>query len=289
MKLPSLLKYSVGALALIVPASAQVLMLDFGPTAATLTDRASSPYHTATSGFTDTQWNTIGTGDVASGLKWSNNTNATGISINLGVSAASATTINLGNNPASTNALGTSVKTGIYSGTRAAKDGIFSGTTGQSVAVGAEISGLAAGTYDIYITGRNTNSAFASSMRFYAGKAASSGNFDFNNGFALDTIAYQDNTPSPTPPYNLSAGATAQNASWQETGTYANYGKFTISLSAGEVLQLASLGGGGANGEFRGFLNSIQIVSSIPEPSSFALLAGAGALMIVGIRRRRSV
>ena len=55
-------------------ASAQVLMLDFGPTAASGGDLTNSPYHTANTGFSGTTWNTVGVVDVSSGLLFSNTT-----------------------------------------------------------------------------------------------------------------------------------------------------------------------------------------------------------------------
>ncbi|MFA6959211.1 MAG: hypothetical protein WC205_00490 [Opitutaceae bacterium] len=48
--------------------------------------------------------------------------------------------------------------TGVYAGTSASRDDIFTGVNSGTIrAVDLQISGLAAGTYDIYITGRNTN------------------------------------------------------------------------------------------------------------------------------------
>jgi len=88
MKLSLFIVGCACAFAVPLSASAQVLMLDFGPTAATGTDRTNSPYHTANGAFTDTTWNTLGTADVASGIVWSDNTAATGISINLGATTS---------------------------------------------------------------------------------------------------------------------------------------------------------------------------------------------------------
>lgn len=59
--------------------------------------------------------------------------------------------------------------------------------------------------------------------------------------------------------------------------------KLSISITAGEYLNVASYGG---TGEGRGFLNSVQIVSAIPEPSTYAALAGTGALLLAFMRRR---
>lgn len=275
MKLTTAIAGCACALASCLTASAQVLMLDFGPTTASGTDRLNSPYHTANSSFTDTSWNTIGAADVSSGLLYSNAAAATGISVNLGATTADGVTmIGIDTVPSNATGLtGSAMTSGVYAGTAPGRDGIFTGSNGSSSRyVGAQIGGLSAGTYDIYLTGRNTNTTAGHEQNFYAGKSSAAGNFDASTLATLAITYY--------------AAPTSQNDVWSGSGGLINYAKFSVTLTSGEFLNLAVRGG---TGDARGFLNSIQIVntSTIPEPSSFALLAGLLGLGTTALRRRR--
>lgn len=279
MKTPFTTLCLASTLVFAIPASAQVLMLDFGPTAAA--NPTSSPYHSANPQFTDSTWNVVGTNDVKNGsLKWSNgstNTASAEIQLDLGATtSAGVTTIGLGNAPSNgTGLTGSAINGGVYANT-AARDGIFTGdNNGHSRYIGLQIGGLGPGTYEIYITGRNTNTTAGHTQTFYAGKSATGGDFDVANTavFASQTLTYF-------------ASPTDQNNGWQAYGTsLANYAKFSITLSAGEFIQIAVTGG---SGELRGFLNSVQIVntSAIPEPSVFGIIAGTGVLFVACVRRR---
>lgn len=272
-------------------ASAQVLMFDFGPTTTTAT--TNSPYHTANNSFTDGSWNQIGTADPGS-LVYSNGATATGISLNLGGSASNATlgTIALATQPSNSSALNsngaTATTAGVYAGTSVGKDGIFHANAALSSparnvgSVGLQISGLAAGTYDIYLTGRNTNltsSSFSGGtfqlITGYAGASGSSGDFAFGS------YASGSNT------FTSVGGSTAAWVAGE------NYIKLTVTLGANEFLNIATSGagstGGGTTIDQRGFLNSLQIVpvAAIPEPSSCAVVAGALAVSAASLRRRR--
>lgn len=280
MKLTTLIAGFACALAASLSTSAQVLMLDFGPTVADGGSLTSSPYHSVTPGFTDPTWNTIGVNDVAaSGLLWSNATptTATGVSLSIGAtSEATSRTINLATNPSNSSALGNTVNTGLYSGTSVITDGIFNGSTGNTRAVGVQIGGLTAGTYDVYISGRNTNTSATQTQNFYAGSGPASGTFTFAtadsttaaNGYQTASITYANGT----------AGSTV----WAPGS---NYVKLTVTLTGSDVLNIAALGG---TGESRGFLNMIQVVP-IPESSTFAALAGAGSLLFAFTRRQRAL
>jgi hypothetical protein len=257
-------------------ASAQVIMLDFGPTAATGANLTNSPYHTS-SGSTDNNWNTFSTADRLSGLSYSTSAaaTATGVSVNLG-SATTGTTINLDTQPVTSSALGNPTSAGIYAGSSVGTDGIFTTTNGATgvTRVGMQVGGLQAGTYDIYITARNTNTAALAAtytQTAYIGTSSTLGNFDFSGFTNLGTLTYAN-----------------PNASTSFTSTWVqgeNYLKLSVTLSANDYLNLAIAGGGSEN---RGFLNSVQIVNTtiIPEPSAFAAFAGLGALGLVGLRRR---
>jgi hypothetical protein len=254
-------------------ASAQVIMLDFGPTTASGANLTNSPYHSANGSFSGSTWNTLGTADSSS-IVFSNNS-ASGVSVDLG-QATTTTTINLATQPVSSSALGNPTGGGIYAGNSVGTDGIFTTTNGTTgvTRVGMQVGGLLAGTYDIYITARNTNTAAAAAtytQTAYIGTSSTSGNFDFSGFTNLGTLTYAN-----------------PNASTSFTSTWVqgeNYLKLSVTLAANDFLNLAIAGGGSEN---RGFLNSVQIVNTtiVPEPSSFAALAGLGALGLVGLRRR---
>lgn len=264
--------------------SAQVLMVDFGPTA--VVNATNSPYHTAKSGFTDAVWNGVTNVDPSSTLNYSNGTPATGISINLGGSKVDAApdlnTILLATQPTGSG-LGSQTNTGVYGGT-AALDGIFHTSKSTSNvanigSVGLQITGLQAGTYEIYLTGRNTNLSSTSfpnstvqTITAYAGAGTAGADFSFGS------YASGSNTFSSTGSYT---------GSWVQGE---NYIKLTVTLANGQALNIASSGAlstaGGTTKEQRGFINSLQIVA-IPEPSSYAAVVGAFAVSAAALRRRR--
>lgn len=290
--LTPLLAFTLG---LTATAQAQVLMLDFGPTATGAA--TNSPYHTVNPSFNQTSWNTINSNAVAAGgLTYSNGSTATGISLNLGTATGTsntvpATTLNVLTPSTSFSALGSAVNTGIYANNSVGTDGVLisGGSAGAFASVGLQIGGLAAGKYDIYVTSQNTNSALSYRQNVYAGTSAASGNFTYAlsstgtggsavgaaaSGYSLATVAYN---------------GTNSTVAWTEATSgslFGNYTKLSVTLSSGNFLNLAVTG---QFNEDRGFLNSIQIVntSSIPEPSTYALLGGAAMLGVVILRRRR--
>jgi len=256
---------SILLLAVAANTALAALLFDFGPTAPTGSE-TNSPFHVAT-GSTDTNWNVLGIADSSS-LVNSDGTAATGLSLNLGAgSAAAPTLINLANQPDSSLALGTVVSAGVYAGNSVGKDGIFEGTGSEVRSIGFQLSGLAAGTYDIYLTTRNTNTSAAYTMTSFAANGTA-GNFD-HASYTSRALTYL-------------SGATAATGAWVEEGNASeNYTKFTVTLAAGEVLNVAVAGDAV---QTRGFLNSAAIVA-IPEPGSATLLAfGLGTL---GLCRRR--
>lgn len=245
-------------------ATAQVLMLDFGPT--TALSPTKSPYHTVNTTFTDTNWNTLSNVDPTSALLFSDGTTSTAM-LNLGATTAGSTTVNLSTDPSSTSALGASYPAGnlsIYANTSVGRDGIFNTA---NTATGFQVRGLDAGTYDIYVVSRNTStsSATAYTETIRVGTSSTSGNFDFSS-YSSKALTYSGVSTSTV---------------WQED---VHYVKFSFTLASGEYLNVAVSGTGS---ETRGFINAVQIVSTIPEPASVALLSGFGVLGLVAARRRR--
>lgn len=267
MKSTFLTPLLVIALGLTATAQAQVLMLDFGPTV-TATP-ANSPYGTGAGA--SPSWNQVQLTDVNSGLLYADGTAATGVVLNLGT-ATSTTTLSLSTQPSTSGALGGIFSSGVYGSGSVGTDGIFSGTNTAINTVGFQLGGLAAGTYDVYITARNTSrddTTSGYSQVVKVGTSASSGNFDYS-GYSSKTLTYAGSTSS---------------ASWVENG---NYLKMSVTLTSGDLLNLAVTGSGA---DLRGFLNSVQIVntsSAVPEPSTYAAIGGVVALgFAAGARRRR--
>lgn len=257
-------------MASVLPLHAAPLMLNFASNGNAVTNvsptfdaRVSAGHAAGAISLTDVAWNTLQTGDIASGLIWGDGTAAAGISVNLGVSSSGSDVINFANNPSSVG-LGSTVTTGIYSDTRVARYGIWGGgSAGQNIALGVRIDGLVAGTYQIYVTGKNTNSSNNLASIFYA-SAGSGDLYDFSS---ITNTAGVANTTSVSGAYAVGV----------------NYGLLTVTLGTGQSLFLATEGT--TDGEKRGFLNSLQIVA-VPEPSSLVLVTG-GLLAGLGRRRRR--
>lgn len=250
------------------------LLLDFGPTAPTGISLTNSPFHFVT-GSTDTLWNVIGTGDVTS-LLYSDGTPAIGLTLNLGASSAAAVTlIDLNNQPDSSLALGSSANQGVYADSSVGRDGIFEGTGTAVRSVGFELTGLAPGIYDVYVTTRNTNASTTNgefSMTSFL-SAGLPGNFDHSGaGFLSQTLTYPQD-------------ANSSSSEWVQEGEEGeNYTKFTIIVEEGEALKLA-VSGSADTQQTRGFLNSVAVVA-VPEPSSTALLLGVAGFGM--LRRWRS-
>ena len=250
----------------IVPHASAAILLDFGLTTVTGTDRTNSPYHVATSS-TDLFWNKVQTSDVAlNGLtNSSDDSTASGLALNLGAgNGTDPTTIALTNQPDSSLALGSVTSAGIYGGTSVGTDGIFEGSGSEIRSIGFQLTGLAAGSYDIYLNTRNTNTSNAYSMTSFAAAGVAGANFD--------------HSLYPSASVSYTGTATNQTTSWIQEG---NYTKLSVTLTAGQALNVAVAGGGLQS---RGFLNSAAIVA-VPEPSG-VMLACLGLVSLLAIRRR---
>jgi hypothetical protein len=268
------------------PLSAQqAIQFDFGPTVVTGADLLNSPGHTQQLSSAYNTWNQVQVADVTSGLLFGDNTAATGVGINTGITTLAAPgTLTLGTQPTNNSALGTRTNAGVYAGTSVGKDGIFGATSASTPSyVGAQITGMNAGTYTVFVTSRNTNSVQSTNSYaqvIYAGTSASAGDFNFSGYLSPVTLNY---------------ASTAGNDQGNFTSAWSNgqnYASFTLTILSGEAINVAVSGTSALSGERRGFINSIQIidaslVSAIPEPSTYAALAGLVALGAVVMSRRR--
>ncbi|HWI57715.1 MAG TPA: immunoglobulin domain-containing protein, partial [Bacillota bacterium] len=252
-------------------ASAASLLLDFGSTAVTSADATKSPAFAAGAvPGTETSWNQI-TADTST-LVYSDGTAATGVSIDLGRSAAGVDTIDFNDNGFTVSALGSAYNTGIYAGTSPVKDGIFGGSgSANNLALGLRINGLAAGTYTVYVHGRNTSQGqSATPERFYAKAGSSASAYAFSTGDINALVA--NSFPANTTSFVLGD----------------NYGKLLVTLTAGQSLFLASEGTTGA--ELRGFFNTVEVVPasaadlapkiSTQPPATLTALEGAASFTI---------
>jgi hypothetical protein len=245
-------------------------MVDFGATTVTGDSLTNSPYHSANSSFTDSMWNQITAADefAAGGLKYSDGSNASGVSINMGSTDVYNGTIDLDGTVRSV-APKTDYSTGIYAGTSVALDAVYGivGTTGTKFC-GFQIGGLAAGEYQIYLTGRNTATTGGYTETFYLSTSSTGGNF-VNNSGTTQALTYPG------------GGDWSQ---WYEEGSASeNYVVYNITLAAGEYINIGTTA---SNSQAAG-LNSVQIVS-VPEPAALGLVLG-GATLIIAVRRFRHV
>lgn len=230
-------------------AHATSLLLDFGPTTTAAADALRNPGHAAGAvPGTEIAWNRI-SGDTNT-LYYGDGALAAGVTLELGRSAAVGPVgddvINFDDNGFSVNALGTALNTGIYAGTSPVRDGIFAGAGGtNNLALGLRVDGLPAGTYRVFVHGRNSNTAGPGGLLFYATTGASAGTYAFSSS---DQVVALTNSAPP-----IVNGFVDSD----------NFGVLVITIAAGQSLYLASEGT--VPVEMRGFFNAISIVSGTPD------------------------
>jgi hypothetical protein len=258
------------------------LLLDFGtgtPSGATAgvatgADAEKSPGYAAHTG--ESSYNYGNTATLSSLVYGDGITPATGVTVTIAAeSVIGNNVINFASGPALSfsGVTGTAATSGAYSGNSPARQAVFrNGATGtQNAAMGAAITGLSAGTYSIYMVGRNTNGgATANPANFYLSVLGGS-----PTSFTFDGAG---NTTQLTA--NVTHTAASLTAATFESGV--SHAEFlNITIAEGETLLLATEGTGS---DPRGFINSIEIVS-VPEPSMALLpLASFG---LIAMRRRR--
>lgn len=240
------------ALAAAATLNANVLMLDFGPTPVHGDALTTSPYHAEDGSFSGTVWNVVQKWDIPVGkVRYADGTLAETVSIDIGGATSNESrTISLAHTPSGSHVLGDAVNTGVYQSASAATDAIFTGQQGgHSRAIGVQINGLPAGTYDVYVVPRNTNSTKQNNLQqVHVGTADAPGDFDYTApAFARVSLTY--------------ANQTSATLRWTEGE---NYAKKTVTVPAGGVINIAVRGDG--EYERRGFLNCVQIVARPPEP-----------------------
>jgi hypothetical protein len=173
------------------------------------------------------------------------------------------------------------VNVGVYADSSVGKDGIFvtGSTNTQNVGAAISVTGLAAGTYDIFVTGLNSNTTSSTVSRQQAAFAAVSASLPTSlTGISSELFTNGGLVNDLTP--------TGWTSAWVEG---VNYAKISVSVSAlTDRVTIFTLGSliSPATTDARGFLNSVMI-APIPEPSAFAALAGLGALGLAALRRRR--
>jgi len=269
------------------------LMLDFGAAA------VADPYLTRSPGHTlgaipagQTSWNTISSATPPSSLLYSDGTTASGVILGLGQESEGGNntidfSTSIGNIGLAGNGGGTAGQKNLLgvgsiygddnttANTAAGRDGFFGGGTATGTgatagaAIGMSLSGLAAGSYQVYVMARNTNSNIISNPKnIYSSVGAASGTFDFSLLTAMNqsNVGYASTVENPY--------STFLNGE--------NFVSFTFNITEGQTFYLAVDGASGIDN--RGFLNMVQIVA-VPEPASSLLGAAAGFLVV--FRRRK--
>ena len=226
-------------------------------------DDTTTPGHTQ-GGATGTSWNLI-TGDTLSGIT-DENGNATTIGLNLGKETGGSTKdLNWGATGFSNSALGGKISSDVYAGNAKSATFVDDGA-GSNIDLGARISGLSAGIYEIFVVSRNTNADLnPDPFDIFIGTVGNStGNTDYS-GFTTATISNPNNP--------------VETDSWVQGN---NYQSFALHVNSGDDLVIVANGDSGLG---RGFFNTIEIVQ-VPEPSAF-LLGGFASVLLL-LRRRRS-
>lgn len=249
-------------LASISNSHAASLLLDFGATTVASTESLLDMGHFAGAVPTNQiSWNKIVAADNSS-LVYADGTTATGVSITLGrCDFGVSNVIDFNNKTITSSALGGTLTFGIYTNTSPTKDGIFStGTaTVNTNALGIRINGLAAGTYTLYISGRNTSTGVTAPDEFFATNGPSATSFTFGTN---DTFTVEANTASPPGQAPSQANAITSTFAYGDNCTL-----LTVTVNPGDSIYLAAIGI--VSTEFRGFLNCVEIAPGQPVLTNF--------------------
>ncbi len=261
------------------------LLLDFGPTTVASTEATLDMGHFAGAVPTaEISWNKIINADSSS-LIYSDGSTAAGVSLVVGRSPVTVSnSVSYSNKNITSSALGSQISAGIYTATSPIKDGIFAtGTaTVNTNVLGIRIDGLAAGTYTLYISGRNSNTGNTASEQFFATNGSAAAAFQF----AVTT------TPSTVELNTAAPAGSAANSGLAITSTFVygdNCTLLVVTLGSGDSVYLTAIGSG--TNETRGFLNAVAIVPGFPVLTNFPATIGtqpsgvstyAGATVTIG-------
>lgn len=168
---------------------------------------------------------------------------------------------------------GTNLRLHSDTGGIAVTDGSINGVSGAMISAAAytntataRLNGLVQGTALYYIDSFN-NSLLATSAP-NAGTVSSVGPLGMDVGAELG--------------FDIYSGASSNTAYFVETTGANNASLYTVDLATGAASSLGSI-----TRDFTGGF-AIDTLSPIPEPSSFAAIAGAGVLGLAATRRRRA-
>jgi len=267
-------------------AQAGTLLLDFGPTNVAPSEATLDMGHFAGAvPATEINWNKIVNADNSS-LIFSDGTTAIGISVVVGrCPAATTNVVDFTKKNISSSGLGTAENWGIYTNTSPSKDGIFAAGTfsANTNALGIRVDGLPAGTYTLYISGRNSNTGVSAPEQFFAINGPSANAFTFDSNSTPAVIELNSGTPP-------GGGTPTQADAITSTFAYGdNCVHLVVTLNSGDSLFLAGVGV--AANEFRGFMNAVEIVPGSPVLTNFPATVGvqpanvtayAGATVSIG-------
>jgi len=249
-------------------AASTSLLLDFGPTNVLSADATLDMGHfSGAVPNTEITWNKVVNADVPiNTLTNSDGSAATGVAIVVGRSPVGVSnSVNYANKLITSSGLG-AIKTGIYTNTSPIKDGIFAtGTAAVNTNVlGVRIDGLAAGTYTLYISGRNSNTGATAPEQFFATNGSSASSFTFSSATPSTVEANSAANPPASPDVTKAITSTFAYAD--------NCTLLVVTLNASDSIYLAATG---TNGEFRGFLNAVEIVPGLPVLTNFPTTVGS--------------
>tara|TARA_R100000027_G_scaffold67737_2_gene68328 strand:+ start:989 stop:3772 length:2784 start_codon:yes stop_codon:yes gene_type:complete len=223
----------------IAPLPAQSVLLDLGPEASTgSVEGFKSPAQQFSSASVGEVWNFVEPTSSGAPLSGSKGETLGELVLTYGVETSSdSQIIDFTETPNGSSALGAAAGAGVYPSGGPSVDGVFHTVGSDSRGVGLRIDGLAAGRYEIYLTGKNTNASTAMAMRLYAAAGTTDSSFYFGSSSSVEV-------------------GNALVSRWLGAK---NFGRFEVDLTAGESLYLVAAGvGSGLEG--RGFLNTAEII-----------------------------